>query len=94
VCGKSASERQKKYICRARATGGGELKTIFKLYYIGNIMLNIQNWVIQMQQMMVESTHSNQQTTTYTHTTHTHTHRDAHPRVLGGKSRITYEKFP
>lgn len=71
MCGKSASERQKKYICRARATGGGELKTIFKLYYIGNIMLNIQNWVIQMQQMMVESTHSNQQTTTYTHTTHT-----------------------
>lgn len=61
---------KKKYICRARATGGGELKTIFKLYYIGNIMLNIQNWVIQMQQMMVESTHSNQQTTTYTPHTH------------------------
>lgn len=71
VCVESQQVKdKKKYICRARATGGGELKTIFKLYYIGNIMLKIQNWVIQMQQMMVESTHSNQQTTTYTPHTH------------------------
>lgn len=73
VCGKSASERQKNIYDVEAA--GGELKTIFKLYYIGNIMLNTHNWIIQRQQMWRALTKTN---TPQAHT-HTHTHsQDTH----------------